>query len=317
MMTTNIYLSFSITNNCQFFTLNESLAPLYEELTYPHFRNLLHNLNSDISIIAIGVTVEKRPIGLILARYFSEDNQQIEGQILSWFVVPNYRGQGIGTELLVRMESQLKDRGCAKIELNYLSNPNNLKFERILSKQNWLIPKVIALVCYASTAKVEQTKDFHLIHYLYRLSSQLAKDYVIFPWYNLTSEERKLIEKKMEIDPLVSRFNPFFEEDKLETLNSLGLRYQNHVVGWVITHRISPDTIRYTQMFVHPEAQILSQSVLLLAKAIQLQVQAKEATKGTFRVDIDNTPMVNFVYRRLAPYLEDIRKSLKVSKHFN
>lgn len=315
-MITNIYVPFSIANNYQFFTLNKSLAPLYEELTYPHFCNLLHNLNNDSSIIAIGVTAGKKPIGLILARCFLEDNGHIEGQILSWFVIPEYRSQGIGTQLLVRMESELQDRGAQKIELNYLSHPNNFKFEQILSKQNWLNPKLTALVCYASTAKVEQTKDFHLIDYLDRLSSQLSKDYVIFPWGDLTSQQRQLIEKKMEIDPLIRRFNPFLEEDKLETLNSLGLRYQNHVLGWIITHRIASDTIRYTQMFVHPETQILSQSILLLAKAIQLQVQAKEATKGTFRVDIDNTAMVNFVYCRLAPYLENIRKSFQVSKYF-
>ncbi len=113
---------------------------------------------------------------------------------------------------------------------------------------------------------------------------------------------------------MVARFNPFLEEDKLEPLNSLGLRYQNRVVGWVITHRIAPDTIRYTQMFVYPDTQPLSRSILLLAKAIQLQVEAKQATKGTFRVDMDNKPMVKFVYRRLAPYLDEIRKAWQVSK---
>ena len=144
--------------------------------------------------------------------------------------------------------------------------------------------------------------------------AHIPNDYTIFPWHNLTATEREVIKQQIKTDPLVARFNPFLEEDKLEPLNSLGLRYQDRVVGWVITHRIAPDTIRYTQMFVAPDTQPLSRSALLLAKAIQLQVEAKQATKGTFRVDLDNKPMVKFLHRRLAPYLEDIRKAWTVSK---
>ncbi|MEO1765098.1 MAG: N-acetyltransferase, partial [Cyanobacteria bacterium J06629_18] len=87
------------------------------------------------------------------------------------------------------------------------------------------------------------------------------------------------------------------------------------VVGWMINHRTAPDTIRYTQMYVNPDSQPLSRSILFLAKAIDIQCKTTpEVPNATFRVETHNTPMVNFVNRRLAPHLEDIRYAWEVSK---
>ena len=76
----------------------------------------------------------------------------------------------------------------------------------------------------------------------------------------------------------------------------------------MINHRIASDTIRYTQMYVRPDYKHLSQSILLLGQAIKLQCEAvSEVPNATFCVETDNTLIVNFVNRRLAPHLENIR----------
>ena len=138
------------------------------------------------------------------------------------------------------------------------------------------------MVCYGTKAKIENApiiKD----KYLNRLLSTLADDYTIFPWHTLTEADRDFIKSVMKTHPLTRKYNPFVEEEKLEPLNSLGLRYQDKVVGWTINHRTAPDTIRYTNMYVHPDYQPLSRSVLFLAKALRLQYQvASEIPKATF-----------------------------------
>ena len=55
----------------------------------------------------------------------------------------------------------------------------------------------------------------------------------------------------------------------------------------------------------------------MLVKSILIHLdKAPEATKATFITEINNAPMVNFIYRRLAPYLDEIRKSFVSTKFF-
>ncbi|WP_066423937.1 GNAT family N-acetyltransferase [Anabaena sp. 4-3] len=298
-----------------FSELNGENASQYTHLTYPSYVKFLENLTGDSSTVAIGAELDTSPVGLILAYYVSssDNSDQAYGQILSLFVVPEHRHQGLGKELLRRMETALKMKRCAEVELRYLSSPSTIALEEVLAQQNWSSPKTTALICYGSKINVDQTKSRHLVKYIDKLTAKLPQDYEIFFWKDLRLRERQIIEAQMETDSLVRRFNPFVEENELEPSNSLGLRYRDRVVGWVITHRIAPDTIRYTQMFVHPENQPLSRSTLLLAKAIHFQYQGA-TTKATFRVAIDNEPMVKFVHRRLAPYLYEIREARLVTK---
>jgi GNAT superfamily N-acetyltransferase len=298
----------------QFSFVDSRQAETYQSLTYPRFHALLQTLTDDSSAIAIGVELEGTPVGLALARTDDSNEAHLEGQILSLFVVPNHRHQGLGRALLSHLEIELQQRGCQQVEISYLSSPSSPALERILAQQQWFAPQATALVCYASTDRVEQAPPPHLTDYLDRLLQRLPSGYAFFPWHTLTAAERVDLEQQMQTDTLMQRFNPFLEEDKLEPLNSLGLRDGERIIGWVITHRIAPDIIRYTQMYVDPGSQPLSRSTLLLAKAIQLQVTQLPHTQGTFRVDIDNTAMVRFVYRRLKPYLEDVRTAYSATK---
>ncbi len=296
----------------RYLQLNQSTVTNYEELTYPFFRPELRKITSNTSKVAIGVELESEPIGLIFADYGTTKTTPPKtwGKILSLFVVPDYRGRGIGKTLLGKMESELKNRGCYEISLKYLDNPHQTALEQILKQQNWFAPEATALICYGTTTKI---KDAHIIKHIDRLSSKLPDDYTIFPWHSLEESEKESIKNQMEIHPRI--IDPFTEEDKIEPINSLGLRYKDKVIGWMINHRTAPDTIRYTAMDVHPDYQPLSRSILFLAKAIDLQCKTvPEVPKATFMVKIDNTPMVNFVHRRLAPYLENIRHSWRVSK---
>ena len=108
--------------------------------------------------------------------------------------------------------------------------------------------------------------------------------------------------------------SPWSDEEIIEPLNSLGLRYEDQVVGWMITHRVAENTIRYTKMFVRKDLQSLGRAISLLAKAIKLQLETREDSKAVFTVFADNTEMIRFVNKRLAPYLNSIRQSWGASK---
>jgi GNAT superfamily N-acetyltransferase len=301
-----------------FAILEQATAGKYEELTYPYYHRLLQQLSPETSVIAIGVELNSQPIGLILATYGnSSDGCTIYAKILSFFVVPSYRCQGLGKTLLDKMATELQKRRCSEVSLSYLESPTSTSLEKILKNFHWSTPKVTALVCYATRTKLKQASQPHLIEYLEKLERKLSANYTIFPWRDLTAQERASIESQMQTNSLTRRFNPFIEASKIELLNSLGLRYEDRVIGWMITHRIAADTIRYSQLFVEPEFQPLSRSILMLIKSILIHVEkAPEVTTATWRTEINNTAMVNFIYRRLAPYLDEIRKSFVSNKSF-
>jgi hypothetical protein len=52
----------------------------------------------------------------------------------------------------------------------------------------------------------------------------------------------------------------------------------------------------------------------LIAQAIKLQLENMENSKAVFVVNTTNTPMVKFLHKRLAPYLDSLRQSWECFK---
>ncbi len=291
----------------KFVILNNTTAAFYEKLTYPTFRPRLRTLDFDKFIVAIGVHLDSQPVGLVLAETLTD---QKSAEILSLFVVPEHRGRGLGKTLLTYIEEKLCQRGCSQANFVYISNTTTSSLEQILKQCNWSTPKPRMLVC---SSPIINFKDAPWL----KLHNALPSGYTIFPWVELTKEERKLIQKQQVSFPWYPEILcPFEEEESIEPSNSLGLRYQNQVVGWMITHRVATDTVRYTKLFVRKEFQHLGRAIPLLAKAIKLHLERKDNTKSMFTVAVDNALMVKFTYRRLAPYLTSIRQSWGSEKLF-
>jgi len=92
-------------------TLNNTTAAFYENLTYPTYRSRLKMLDSNESIVAVGMHLGSQRVGLVLAETSTEQNQKI-ATILSLFVVPEHRGSGLGKSLLTYIEDELIQLGC-------------------------------------------------------------------------------------------------------------------------------------------------------------------------------------------------------------
>jgi GNAT superfamily N-acetyltransferase len=285
--------------------LDETNAFQYDRLTYPTFRPRLRTLNRDRSQVAVGIHLDQEPVGLVLAEHLPDN---AVGEILSLFVVPEHRGQGLGKALLREIESQLRQRGCSKLHLVYTPNQTTAALENILLQHHWSPPQPRMLVCTGTPEKIQTAPWL-------KLDTIADPDYEMFPWVNLTLQERREILSRQERSPWYPDIlSPFKEEAILEPLNSLGLRYRDRVVGWMITHRVTPDTVRYTSLFVQQELQSLGRAIPMLAAAIKLHIEHWKGYQAMFTVAVDNTPMVKFVHRRLAPYLVSVRQSMESSK---
>jgi GNAT superfamily N-acetyltransferase len=291
----------------KYVSLNNTTAAFYENLTYPAFRSRLRALDSDKSIVALGIHLDSQPVGLVLAEYSTVENQKT-ATILSFFIVPQHRGKALGKTLLTHVENELCQLGCLQVNVVYISNSTTPYWEKILQQCKWSAPQLRMLVCSGSIINI---KDAPWL----KLANALPSVYTIFPWMELTKQERELIQKQQMVSPWYPEIlSPWSEEEIIEPLNSLGLRYQDQVVGWMVTHRIATDTVRYTKLFVREDLQRLGRAISLLSKAIKLQLEAMEDSKAVFVVNAGNTTMLNFVDRRLSPYLNSLSQSWGASK---
>lgn len=142
----------------------------------------------------------------------------------------------------------------------------------------------------------------------------LPPDMRIFPWVEITDRERIVIQQTYESEPwFEDGLNPFQNEKNFEPLNSLGLRYQGQVVGWMLTERIASDTILYKCMFVRQDLQKLGRGIAMFVNAIQIQDEAK-IPKGIWRVKLDNPSMLRFVKKHMMSYLTSFEEVSCYSK---
>ncbi|MBV8885976.1 MAG: GNAT family N-acetyltransferase [Chroococcidiopsidaceae cyanobacterium CP_BM_RX_35] len=278
---------------------NAFTACIYQHLTFPLFRPLLQVLKPQSSIVAIGASDSNQPIGLALAE-IQPDQQSCK--VLSIFVKPHYRQQGIGSALLQRLETELRLCNCISAELVYItSNSTTPIFERLLQNCHWSAPEPRMLVGKSTCTSIANAP--------WMKRTSLPAAYSLFPWQEISPAERIALQQQQQTNPKIPpMLMPFQHEQSLEPLNSLGLRYQGEVVGWIITHRLDPDTIRYTAGFVRPDLQKLGRFISLLANAIQIQIDAK-IPFGIWTTPLEFPGMVHFTKNRMAPYLISLEES--------
>lgn len=277
--------------------LDSSKANSYKNLTFPLYRNLLYELDNNKSMIAIAASEQEQPLGLAIAEVHP---QKRSAQIYSIYVEPSHRSHGIGTDLLTQLEAEIGFRAGRTIEMVYtIDKPTTPALERLLEKCRWASPQPRMLLCNGNVEKVMEASWM-------KKYSHLPEGYSIFPWTEITEPERNAIKKLQEEQPWIPEdLVPFDHEKGLEPLNSLGLRYQGQVVGWVINHRTYPDTIRYTCSFVRKDLQKMGRIISLYAEAAKLQKEAG-IPRGMWTVPMKHEAMVNFVRQRWLPHLDSV-----------
>lgn len=294
----------------EYVILTKAVAEQYQNLTYPAYREHLKYL--DNSTIAIGVNTPDAHVGLILAKFYQSRGA---GEILSIFVVPEYRQQGIGGELLKMMENLLTQCGCEQVSLVYLKGGATTYLEKILLQREWGSPQSRMMLAQSDCIRADNPSVMSAIEDCLR-RSPLPEAFTICPWSQVTPSELNTIKQHENIwypDVL----SPFQDEDIIEHTNSLGLRYQHEVVGWMITHRSAPDVIRYTSLFVREDLQRVGRAIppwVLLLKSFFLQAHHSQTAKGSFTVIDGNDRMLRIVNRRIAPFLSSVRHSMGATK---
>jgi GNAT superfamily N-acetyltransferase len=215
--------------------------------------------------------------------------------VISLFVMPGHRRRGVGHALLEHMEAALRGKRYRSIQVNYQDDwVNTAALDELMKTCGWSSPRPVMLQCKGSMQGIAAAEwlDRHA----------LPDDFQIFPWSDLTAVERSDILNRQRCAAWYPpELTPFQEENRIEYLNSLGLRHNGEVVGWMITHRLDANTIQYTSLFVRKEFQRLGRAIPLLAEAIRRQMPSG-IERGVCQIHLDSLPMIRYMKRRIWPH---------------
>jgi len=276
--------------------LDDHVRSKYEQMTAPENRCYLQE-GVESSYFAVGALMDGVPIGLGLARQDSGRRAAFE----SLYVSPEFQGgnESIGEKLLEELEKEAKKDNYYIASFLYpTDSPTRVFFERILNNRGWIKPHTYIKNYFFNCL------EFHPPWF--EKAIPFPAGYNEFSWSDLTPEEKQKILHQIDEGIVPEQVSPFTKQEP-EPINSLGLRYQGEVIGWMITHRSQPDTIRYSALFVQRAYQYRGVAIHLLVNAILLQQQAG-VPRSLFEVNLYQIDYnwLQFVKRRLAPYAQAV-----------
>jgi GNAT superfamily N-acetyltransferase len=267
----------------------------YEFLADAEFLQELKKFDPDKNI-AIGARDQDKVLGLSFGSvYMPEKGARISGISLLQ-VDPEYRNKGIGTALLRKMEKESRKRACGKMTIGFKKVEQEFDTaKRLLAMCGWEPPEIHGYGYWTTTERF-----FKDIAWVKRKIKYPYHDY-IFPWTELTEEERKGLKEEEGPDSWkVEGTSPFFFEGKFEENSSLGLRVDGKIVGWIINHQIAPDTILYGSYFVRKKYRGLGNSIGLLLESTKRQ-RDTGIPRITWYVQAKDKEIKKFYQRLLGP----------------
>jgi GNAT superfamily N-acetyltransferase len=280
--------------------LTTAEAEAYAPLAFPAYRAWLPHASPAGPIRAFGVGMEGRPVGLILGTDGPPsipNHPRPPAQIVSLFVAPDQRGGGLGAALLAQMEAALEQAGQSAVHLEYTHGlPTTPALEKILARRQWSSPR-----CWSRLYRIGGN-----IATARWLTYPLPAGFSAFAWVDLPAEERAALQQLPRAKwwwP--AELSPFSDTALLAPEISLGLRFEDALVGWLIAHRLSPEVVRYTSLFVREQARGRLPGMALLAAGIRRHMAHCAPTyheQGLFMVKTDNALMTRLAEKHLRPY---------------
>lgn len=253
----------------------------YDALTFPSIKKRWQSRQLQGELLGVSASVAETIVGFVIAEILPDVKR---ANIISFYVLPEYRHKKIGTSLLFYLEKDLVQKGFTDVEVSYQQTEiTRLALEPLLRKFNWQTPESKFLLCKTTTEKIAAAP------WLYK--PVLPKEYEIFSWQELSQNEAQKIRSWQDCP---AALNPFTNDRRIEFMNSLGVRHNGEIIGWSLTHRVAPDTIRYSSLFVREKYQKLGRAVPVLAESIKRQI-ASPVPYCTFSVTRENGRMLEGV----------------------
>lgn len=229
-------------------------------------------------------------------------------ELASLYVLPLYRRQGLGSRLLQQLEQAFVEEGV-RLGASYVTvKPEDQSPLLFLRASGWSQVRVIGLNCRTTLTNAFETS--------WLVKARLPDPFEIIGWEEVDEAQRNDILAAVG-DWAPRDLNPFLFEGDAHLPTSVALRDKRdgRIRGWIITHQIGPDLIRWTCSFVAPELQHQGMIIPLWLACATRQKALNTASRFCFTVFMEQTRMAKFVARRMKPKLEEMNYSCMVLKN--
>ncbi|MBI9079689.1 MAG: hypothetical protein JEY79_08115 [Pseudodesulfovibrio sp.] len=262
-------------------------------MTFPAYRPLLGN-----GVLSIGAYSGSHSVGLAL---ISPAADRTRAELLSLYVDFPHRLCGVGTMLLNHADTILARASVPILHTSWSETlPGASVFEAVIAKCGWSDPYKRMF-----TLRGDMDGDFgrevQEKYLKYADASCLPRKYALTFWHDMNEVDRAFIlSKQGDPDWYEPCANPFREESALESANSLLLRKDGEIVGWLTVHRSAPDTLRYTDVFIRADLKRAGAvSIAMVTHAFWLQL-AEGTPKLTMAVVRENEPLIRMFVSRMS-----------------
>ena len=293
----------------------ESVGREFFGMTFPRYRPVLSQLGCAEEFVAFGLyrngSGGKTAIGLILGSVSGSEPQT--GELLSVYVDPKHRFQGLAKKLLTEFETHMRGVGGGDVRAVYTTGTSTWRFlESLLTTQGWSRPIVRMYLFEASIERLMQAEWM-------RWFEHLPAGYSIVGWDALAPGQRRKLSERISnsTDTVSQDVIPFLHEaegmDKAPPVRELNLAclFQGEVVGWHFAHLINDSTVRFSCSYVLPEARTHVPMLALWARSFAKMGSHWRRVK--WGVYPRHTAMVEFNQRFMFPYVdaETVSKSIQ------
>lgn len=269
--------------------LNKEESAEFCGLTYPSQRWLLLNPGQE-KVIAVGVRSGQDPVGLALAHA----KPTSFNELVSLYINPLFDSPAVRSKLLAQIEKECSAAGLETLQfLPVVWEPSIQSLEWLI-ENGWTYQGTRQLVCKAPV------DNLLAIDWLQR--PQLPAGYQCILWSEVDDSSRKMLKDSQPHWP--SLLDPFYlEKDHCDSVSQALLDEKSRIRGWLITHGIDAQILRWTASWVDPQIQSMTRVFPLWRNAAEAQKAGSKHPLTTWTVPIGLDRMQRFTLRRIRPHL--------------